>query len=412
MASGVTYHSYFTFKNTLPDFKKDSPAIFLKTCWKVGCFDLYWSKVDTDAKYLIVGWEAVPLYFPEIVESFNNTFKNSRVTLLWRRPVFYTFHEVRVHSRGEEKPNALSVIIAIELSPEYSETTKKFIWYLIHNLFRMTSLCEEAYEKQKLKYSFVEKNTERDFCTLVSKVNEYWNSQNYTYRGMEFVFKPEHVRLIDDVTLCNGSIPKLKLNVVKQTRILFNLLFNSTLFTSKKQEWNENAQKVWNNKPCLAISAPNFYEGTVIGFLTGPKTSPPSPMEEELTYWVHPEFNSTTQVLFKYSGGIVIVPAYNVFLLEERNVIVRSENIYSTCIYCGKQTDFLTTNLFCGICFKCAKRSKESATPPVTFTMLRCKKHFGLSGKNCDCTDKEAITKYDWGKEKMELYNISKIIYK
>ena len=238
----ISYHTWYNFRSDL-NCKVRTKEI--RNTYKLAeCFDIFWKDFSYDG-YFVFGWDAVPEYIDEIIDSFNSTFKNIKVVLLDSQPVYY-YRNSFFEKSSAGKTNAKSIMLSVILNEEYNPICKKYLYYIIHHLFRFLSLSEDAYHINNCSYTFIQKNKERDFCKLVSNINDYWIFFNYKYRGVDYAFTPENVLLLDNISLCNDVFASFYPAIKKQTNILFSLLYNSPTFKpiSMKDVINSYKEKV------------------------------------------------------------------------------------------------------------------------------------------------------------------------
>ena len=381
----LSYHTIYSFSDTLDNISlKDLSAFYT-----AGCFDQFWGNYNSSRKYFIFGWCAVPEYIDEVVASFNYLFKNIKIILVDAKPIEYTYMNINdVWQTTKAKANAKSVLLSLEVSSKYNICSIKYLYYIIHCLFRLFSLTEEVYLQQKKSdYTYVMDHKERDFCCLVSDINKYWLSWNYSYRGMGYAFSPENVLLLDDIDLCNKVFDSFKNNTHKQTDILFTLFYESPIFipysiNTKVDEIKKEMNIVKDSNALVLYPRRRF------GIIKGVRSSIPSCsglIEQKKLY-------CTTKIdlslLLASRKRFFFGRVNETFIVKDGILYINNRVSSLSCYGCGKKITIAHNLLYFGLCRLCAE------TTSISGKLKRnvCLKHIFTYHCNCSSETRSLVT--------------------
>jgi hypothetical protein len=362
----ISFHTNYAFSDEL-DFKlftSVEPKLI-----RAGCFDQFWSSYNGSAKYFIFGWDAVPDYIEEVIQSFNDSFKNIKIKIVAISPITFGDRSVYVQ---ENNNNAKSILLTIELNNKYEY--KKYLYYGIHCLFRLLSLSEEVYSKSiPCDRKKVMNTTERDFCSLVSEVNNYWLGVNYCYRGIEYAFSPENVLLLDDIELCNKVFLAFHNRTYKQTDIMFSLYYHSNIFVKYKME--SMRELIKKELGCEKDDEVVSFYPTKFGIIKGFKTQ--STEIDDYEYqkrMVSSYYNpvKSAMIVIKGKGGLFFKRMEDVYVIKDNKIFNTNKLKYSICCSCRTHITYLDLHIHYGLCNACAEKISSEGKG----IKRMCTKHF------------------------------------
>lgn len=107
------------------------------------CMDSFWrGQSINELKRIVFGFQCVPIWYKDVIEEFNNAFKNIKINVELELPIKtginhsgYTTIEVVT---GKEY-DAYSVLFSIDLSDAYEESGER-VYYLVHHLLQMMDI--------------------------------------------------------------------------------------------------------------------------------------------------------------------------------------------------------------------------------------------------------------------------------
>lgn len=406
----VNYHTWFGFRKEFDTQKVRFRTSGNTNLTLVGCFDSFWNQYNsyyTAGDYFIFGWDTMPIYINEIIESFNSTFKHIQLILIDSMDVEYTSGNVFVPS--VIKDNAKAIVLTMEIDKGYKDTSRKYLYYIVHHLLRLLSLCEDAYNKSgtTLTRDYVKNHKNRDFCELVSDINSYWLKQGYSYRGVEYAFTAENVKLLDDIELCNKTFDFFCQQTRKQTDILFSLFYNSPLFkpidlnTALEMAKKSLMIKEWDNVGMFRGNKP------VIGKFAGiyqMKDTTKDYSAQKYMFMCKSSIRDLFDLIIETDDCLSIAPQEYVYGLKNKTITVPSDKdlyIYN-CMSCNNRISTIEHDVYFGLCRTCAKCDK--------YTISVCKKHLIRNCYNCK-DERTKLTGLEREKVLLKNWGINKIVF-
>lgn len=206
----------------------------------IGCYAGYFGNnnklLELKKWSYYVAFQAMPIWFPEFVDEFNNFFDNIKIEILDIKnyPIHFEPHATRVWGptkpvivqgskilwgKGDIEKEICVPFIRLVYNEKYNSTVKFLFNYIIVILIRMLNYGE--------KYHHPFNNKPRDMMKYLVKLN----NKNKGYRTFsEEKITLEELKLLDNIELVNSNSDYAyhkKLRALKQTDIFSKLTSNT-----------------------------------------------------------------------------------------------------------------------------------------------------------------------------------------
>jgi len=200
------------------------------------CSDHYWRKCKEWGKVFYFSFPWMPNWVEDIVNEFNNLFKNIHISMFrnketeLRSDTYRFFPYKKYNTNTQTFFNGKIPTFITEYLNDYPEVFKLYSNFLIHHYFRSFNIFEEFHTNyDNIKMLLDEKFLGESPLKFIIDDNNYNIANGHsTYRALSsYYISPEDFLLLDDIELIKMMSKLLNLNIrrtaYKQT-LLFQML--------------------------------------------------------------------------------------------------------------------------------------------------------------------------------------------